>query len=89
MIPRPKEPLNAENRTDVKDSIITCSSKNSKKEANDNDFHFLKLLGNGFEIPEQNSFNTNLAREAVVRLHPLTDVTYMPLINISPADTLQ
>ena len=59
--------------------------------ANNSNFHFLKFLGNGFEITEYNSFNTKFAREADVRLHPATHVTYMSLINTNPAesDTMQ
>ena len=55
--------------------------------ANNSNFHFLKFLGNGFEITEYNSFNTKFAREADVRLHPATHVTYMSLINMNPAES--
>ena len=52
----------------------------SFRRANVNDFHFLKLLENGFEISEYTGFNTKLAREAGVGLHPATHITYMSLI---------
>ena len=55
------------------------------RRANDNNFHFLKMLGNGFDIPEYNGFNTKLVREAGVGLHPATNVTYMSLINMNSA----
>ena len=58
----------------------------SIRRGKDNDFHFLKLLENGFEIPEYNDFNTKFAREAGFGLHPATHVTYMPLINMNPAE---
>ena len=59
---------------------ILAKAALSRRRANDSDFHFLILLGNGFEIPEYNGFNTKLAREAGVGLHPATHFTYMPLI---------
>ena len=54
--------------------------------ANDNNFHFLKLLRNGFEIPEYNGFNTTLPTESGVQPRPATHVTYMPLINMNSAE---
>ena len=58
----------------------------SHRRANDSNLHFLRFLGNGFEIPEYSSFNTQFAREADVRLHPATHVTYMSLINMNPEE---
>ena len=58
----------------------------SLRRANDNNFHILKLLGNGFKIPEYNGFNTKLTRVAGVGLRPATHVTYIPLINKNLAE---
>ena len=58
----------------------------SHRRANDNNFHILKLLGNGFKIPEYNCFNTKLTRVAGVRLRPAAHVTYIPLINKNPPE---
>lgn len=44
------------------------------------------MLGNGFEIPENNGCNTKLSREPGIRFHPATHVTYMPLVNINHAE---
>ena len=42
------------------------------RRANDNGFHFLKLLGNGFEIPKYNGFNTSLDFIQLVMLLMIT-----------------
>lgn len=57
----------------------------SLRRANDNNLHFLKMLGNGFDIPEYNGFNTKLARETGVGLHPATHVCFY-VINMNPAE---
>ena len=43
------------------------------------------LLGNGSDIPEYNGFNTKLARETGVGLHPATHVCFY-VINMNPAE---
>ena len=69
---------------------ILAKAALSLRGANDDDFHFLKLLVDGFEILEYKSFNKKLAREFGVGLHPATDVTYMRLFNmdITEPDTM-
>ena len=53
-IPMSKEPSNAAIRIYVKDSTtyVLAKAALSFRRANDNNFYFMKLLGNGFEIPE-------------------------------------
>ena len=65
---------------------VSVKAALSLRRANGNDFHFLKLLRKDFETPEYNDLNTKLARKADVRLHPFSHVTYMPLINMNPAE---
>ena len=54
--------------------------------ANDNDFHFMNLISSGVGISEYNGYNTKIAREAGQGLRPATDITYLPLINMNPAE---
>ena len=69
---------------------ILAKAALSLRGANDDDFHFPKLLVNGFEILEYKSFNKKLAREVGVGLHLATNVTYMRLfnMNITEPDTM-
>ena len=60
----------------------------SLNRAKDNVFHFLKLLGNGFEIRWYNDFSTKFPKEAGVKLHPAIHVTFMPLINPTEPDII-
>ena len=54
--------------------------------ANDNDFHFMNLISSGVGISEYNGYNTKIAREAGQGLRPATDITYLPPINMNPAE---
>ena len=52
------------------------------RRANDNDFHFLKLLGNGFEIPEYNGFNASLDFIPVLMLLMITATHVTTMITV-------
>lgn len=54
--------------------------------ANECDLNFLKNILNYEACPEYNRFNTALIMNEDVAVQPPTQVTYIPFINLNPAN---
>ena len=65
---------------------MLCQEVPTVSRANDCDLGFLQGILNKESCPECNSFNKALMRNVGVAMCPPTTVTYIPLINMSPAD---
>ena len=63
-----------------------CQKVLTVSRGNDCELCFLQGILNEESCSEYNGFNTALMRNAGVAMSPPTTITYIPLINMNPAD---
>ena len=71
---------------DVLPLRVLATAAMSINRANDQDFHFMKLIANDIQVPEYSGYNTMITRESGHAIKPATHNTYYPLINMNPAE---